>query len=233
MPTKCKQPIINLVDQVTMTPINSNETFDYINNFLVEIGPKLARNFKEDWNDEVVTDIDNEMDGMTISEGVLMKIILDINTSKSSAIGHVSARVLKDSFLVLVPQLLHMYHQCLRLNMFPDSWKLADIIPLHKPGDPMDENNLRPIPPLPLPGTVLEVIVHAKITTHLEKNNLLISEQSSFRKGKSTIHTFANFTDDVMLELNDNKYVIAAVDFKKTFETVNHDILLKKLLLVI
>ena len=113
MPTKCKQPTINLVDQVTQILINSNETSDYINNFVVEIGPKLARNFKEDWIDEVVTDIDNEMDGMTISEEVLMKVIVDINTSKSSAIEHVSARVLKDSFLVLVPQLLHMYQQCL------------------------------------------------------------------------------------------------------------------------
>ena len=173
MPIKCKQPTINLVDQVTMIPINSNETSDYIYNSFVEIGPNFARNFKEDWNDEVVTDIDNEMDGMTISEEVLMKIIVDINTSKSSAIGHVSARVLKDSFLVLVPQLLHMYHQCLRLNIFPDSWKLTDIIPLHKPGDPMDENNLRPIPPLPLPGKVLEMIVHAKITTHLEKKQFI------------------------------------------------------------
>ena len=33
MPTKSKQPTINLVDQVTKIPINSNETSDYINNF--------------------------------------------------------------------------------------------------------------------------------------------------------------------------------------------------------
>ena len=230
MPTKSKQPTINLVDQVTKIPINSNETSDYINNFFVEIGSKLARNFKEDWIDEVVTDIDNKMDGMTISEEVLMKIIVDINTSKSSAIEHVSALVLKDSFLVLVPQLLHMYQQCLRLNIFPDSWKLANIIPLQKPFDPTDVNNLRPISLLPLPGKILEKIVHAQITTHLENNNLLISEQGGFRKGKSTIHTIANFTDDVMLELNENNYTIAAfVDFKKAFDTVNHDILLKKL----
>ena len=72
--------------------------------------------------------------------------------------------------------------------------------------------------------------MHAQTTTHLENNNLLISEQGGFCKEKSTIHTIANFTDDDMLELNDNKYTITAfVNFKKAFDTVNHDILLKKL----
>ena len=59
-----------------------------------------------------------------------------------------------DAFLVLIPQLLHMYSQCLRLIIFPDCWKLANII--QKPGDPTDVNNLRPISLLPLPGKVLE-----------------------------------------------------------------------------
>ena len=94
-----------------------------------------------------------------------------------------------------------MYNQCFRLNIFPDLWKLANVIPLQKPGDPTDVNNLRPISLLPLPGKILEKLLHAKISAHLENNNLLISEQGGFRKGKSTIHTIANFTDDIMLQL--------------------------------
>ena len=169
MPTKNKQPTINLVDQETKTPINTNEVSDYINQFFVGIGPQLARSFDTDWVDEVVTNVVTEMEGMTVTEEMLRKIIVDINISKSSAIENVSTRVLKDSFVVLIPQLLHMYQQCLRLNIFPDSWKQANIIPLQKPGDPTDVSNLRPISLLPLPGKILEKIVHAQISTHLEK----------------------------------------------------------------
>ena len=230
MPSKCYQSTINLVDQETKTPVNSTEVPNFINEFFVGIGPKLALNFGTEWIDEINTVVDIEMESVIVTEESLRKLIIEINVSKSSAIDNISSRVLKDAFLVLIPQLLHMYNQCFRLNIFPDLWKLANVIPLQKPGDPTDVNNLRPISLLPLPGKILEKLLHAKISAHLENNNLLISEQGGFRKGKSTIHTIANFTDDIMLQLNSNNYTIAAfVDFKKAFDTVDHGILLKKL----
>ena len=230
MPTKDKQATINLIDQETLEPVLDTALPDYINNFFVGIGPKLACNFDDDWIDEVEVDPIDTMTALYINEDMLMKLIADINVHKSSAIDNVSSRVLKDAFMVLVPQLLYMYNQCLRLNVFPDSWKIANIVPLQKPGNPADVNNLRPISLLPLPGKLLEKIVHSQMSTFLENNDLLISEQGGFRKGKSTIHTIAQFTDDILLQLNDNNFTIAAfIDFKKAFDTVDHSILLRKL----
>ena len=230
MPSKCKQSSINLVDQESKIPIAKNEVSDYINKYFVGIGPKLAKSFDEEWLDNINTEVNDKMGSLIVTEEILSKIISDINVSKSSAIENISSRVLRDSFLVLIPQLLHLYNQCIRLNIFPDSWKLANVIPLQKPGDPTDVSNLRPISLLPLPGKIFEKIIHMQLSTHLENNNLLITEQGGFRKGKSTIHTIAKFSDDIMLQLNDSNYTIAAfVDFKKAFDTVDHGILLKKL----
>ena len=230
MPTNNKQPTINLIDQESEQPIHNDLLPNYINDFFVEIGPKLAQNFVNDWVDEVDIETDINMNPLSVTEEMLTKIISDINVNKSSAIDNVSARVLKDALMSLLPQAFYMFNQCLRLNIFPDSWKIANIIPLQKPGNKSDPNNLRPISLLPLPGKILEKIVHMQLSEHLENNDLLISEQGGFRKGKSTIHTIAKFTDDIMLQLNDNNYTIAAfVDFKKAFDTVDHGILLMKL----
>ena len=51
-----------------------------------------------------------------------------------------------------------------------------------------------------------------------------------FRKGKSTIGTIADLTDDILLGINDKEYTLASfIDFKKAFDTINHKILLQKL----
>ena len=107
--------------------------------------------------------------------------------------------------------------------MFPDSWKIANVIPLQKSGNPADVNNLRPISLLPLPGKILERIVHSQLSTFLENNDLLLTEQGGFHKGKSTIDTVAKFTDDLLLGLNEKEYAIAAfIDLKKAFDTVSN-----------
>ena len=54
--------------------------------------------------------------------------------------------------------------------------------------------------------------------------------QNGFRKGKSTIGTVAELTDDILFGINNKKYTIAAfTDLRKAFDTVSHDILGNKL----
>ena len=230
MPSKDKQSMIKLIDQETSEPIPNTDLSSYINGFFVNIGSKLSECFDKNWHDDLTNYCDNEMADLVIDVYTLGQIINDIDIYKSSAIKDISSEVLKDAFLTLLPQLVYMYTQCLRLNVFPDSWKVANVIPLQKTGDPSDVNNLRPISLLPLPGKILERIVHSQISTFLENNELFLNEQGGFRKGKSTIDTVAKFTDDILLGINEKEYTLAAfIDLKKAFDTVNHEILIKKL----
>ena len=49
-------------------------------------------------------------------------------------------------------------------------------------------------------------------------------------KGKSTISTVADLTDDILLGMNNKEYTLASfIDLKKAFDTINHEILLQKL----
>ena len=71
------------------------------------------------------------------------------------------------------------------------------MIPLQNRGDHTDVNNLRPICLLPLLGKILERIVHRQLICYIENKNRIGIHQGGFRKGKSTVESVANFTEDI------------------------------------
>ena len=73
-------------------------------------------------------------------------------------------------------------------------------------------------------------IAHTLINGHVENLNLLNQNQGGFRKKRSTISTTAKFTDDILLGINEKQHTGASfIDLKKAFDTINHQILIKKL----
>ena len=87
-----------------------------------------------------------------------------------------------------------------------------------------------PVSLLPLPGKLAERIVHTHISSFVEQRGLLNQNQGGFRKNRSTISTTAKFIDDILLGMNEKQYTEATfIDLKKAFDTINHQILIKKL----
>ena len=149
---------LRLVDKNDNSEVDVSKTADYINSFFVNIGPNLARLFTEPW----VTDMartNMELPSMVTNEDEVKKLVKEINIYKSSAIKNLSSKLLKPAFLVIIPQLTHLFNLCLQLGIFPESWKTATVIPLKKDGDKSDVGNLRPISLLPLPGKLLERVI--------------------------------------------------------------------------
>ena len=62
-----------------------------------------------------------------------------------------------------------LYNLSLSQGIVPSSWKIATIISLPKEGDLKDVNNYRPVSLLPLPGNILEKLVHSRVMKHLEE----------------------------------------------------------------
>ena len=150
----------------------------------------------------------------------------DINPIKSSGMDLLSSKLCKDAFMVLTHQLTHMFNCSLGSTVFQDKWKVAKILPLFKGGDRENVNNYRPVSLLPLPGKLLEKIVHKRISEFWEANNILSNNQGGFRKGHSTAATIADLTDDIFQQINHGNTTLAAfMDLRKAFDTVNLEIL--------
>ena len=115
-------------------------------------------------------------------------------------------------------------------GIFPEAWKCAKVTPLYKGGDRHTVGHYRPVSLLPLPSKIIEKIVHNRLSVFFYDNNVLDPKQGGFRKGHSTIETIANFTNDVFNGINNGVLTTACfIDMAKAFDTVNHEILCKKL----
>lgn len=74
-------------------------------------------------------------------------------------------------------EVLRLYNKCWENGYFPKEWKLAKLFVLYKGGgkDKQESNSYRPISLLPVLGKLLERLVGARLTQHLEQNNKLVS----------------------------------------------------------
>ena len=104
------------------------------------------------------------------------------------------------------------------------------VTPLKKEGFANDVSGLRPISLLPLPGKILEKLLHVQLYNYKDENNILSTNQGGFRPKHSTNSTIAQFTDYIYTNINNNHITQSIFkDFSKAFDTINYEILQEKL----
>ena len=123
-----------------------------------------------------------------------------------------------------------LFNTSLVTSQFPDSWKLARVIPIFKEGDKTEKSNYRPISVLPVISRLFERLVANQLYQHMNDNGYFSSEQSGFLRLHSTVTCLLKNTDDWYNGLDLGKLVgLVFIDLKKAFDTVDHDILCQKL----
>ena len=114
--------------------------------------------------------------------------------------------------------------------MFPDSYKIAQVIPLFKGGDREDPNCYRPISLLPTISKILEKLLATRLIKFLTKYKILSKDQFGFRAKFSTEYAIVDIYDKLIKNLDEKKSSCAIfLDLAKAFDSVSHQILLCKL----
>ena len=111
-----------------------------------------------------------------------------------------------------------------------DPLKIACVTPVFKKGDRKIVSNYRPISVAHYLSKIIENLILIRLNKFLTEFNIIADDQFGFRAGKSTSDAIVRFLEFLYSSIDHNEYVIALfIDYQKAFDTVNREILLKKL----
>ena len=115
----------------------------------------------------------------------ITKILRRLKPDKASGLDQVPSRVLKECCAELASPLC-LFQLCFSEGTFPDQWKTAFVIPVHKRDSKADPTKYRPISLLSIISKVMEPLVNKQLQNHLLNNKLISSRQFGFRPHHST-----------------------------------------------
>ena len=67
---------------------------------------------------------------------------------------------------------------------------------------------------------------------YLESNQILSSTQHAYRRNHSTVTCLADLTDEIRRRDRNETVVVLGMDLSKAFDSINHNILMKKLAII-
>ena len=96
------------------------------------------------------------IDHITIENDEIISLIRKINPDKATGSDGISGQMLLlcDESIILPLQII--FTNILTTSIYPDMWKIANVTPIYKKGDPLECNNYRPISLLSNVGKVIE-----------------------------------------------------------------------------
>ena len=212
----------------------SEDIADCFNRFFCNVGPKLADSIKgpegKSYKDYLKQNILSTFAFTTVDTDYVIKMIAELKSKSSFGHDGISSILLKKVSPEISKVLTCIINQSLVTGIFPNSLKVAKISPIYKKEDPHQTDNYRPISLLPVISKVFEKVVFKQVYEYFNVNNLLYKSQYGFRKKHSTDLAGLEFNDKIVNHLDESKLPLAIfLDLSKAFDTIDHDILIRKL----
>ena len=158
------------------------------------------------------------------------EMINSLESKTSKDIYNFSTSLIKFVSKELSAPLCHIFNLSTKTGVFPKSYKISRVVPIHKAGPTDDLNNYRPISCLPTFSKILERIVAKQLVSFLNENSLIYKYQFGFQSKHSTLHPLMHITKFITEAMNNNEFAVALyLDLQKAFDLINHDILIQKL----
>lgn len=161
----------------------------------------------------------------------LVKEIGKMDPKKSPGYDLITQSVLKELPKKCLIFITILFNAILRLNHFPDLWKVSQIIMVHKPGKPAsDVTSYRPISLTPVLSKLWERIFLTRLQSCLDTADIVPHHQFGFRKNHSTIEQMHRVYNTIRSGLENKEYCSAAfLDVQQAFDRVWHKGLLCKI----
>ena len=157
-------------------------------------------------------------------------IIHSLKINKSTGHDNVDAYFIRISCDLITPYLTQLCDFSFEFGLFPECLKIAKVVPIFKNGSKNDINNYRSISLLSNFSKIMEKLIASRLMNFLEQRCVLHENQYGFRKKMSTTHAILDVVNQISSNINKKKLTgLVFLDLKKAFDTVSHEILLRKL----
>ena len=167
------------------------------------------------------------IDNVTLSEEDIVAVIKNLDSNKAQGPDGIPVRLLKETAMQFAPSLRVLYNKSLNVDVLPDEWKLANVVPVHKHGEKSHVEHYRPISLLSIISKVLERCVFNNIKYHVYEQ--ISPYQSGFMPGKSCITQLVDVLERIGRELDRVKQIdVLYLDMSKAFDKVSHATLLHR-----
>ena len=204
---------------------NEKDKAELLNDYFVSISTVDQRNVPL-----LATKTQHTFEMITVSEHDVILALNEISQNKACGPDLVSPLILKQHRKVLAKPLSKLFNISLNTGIYPENWKLSNVIPIHKKGDRSLTSNYRPISLTSHIGKTFERIIHKYILQYMNENNLIYSHQSGFLPNHCTLYQLIEIYNTVVSNMDDGlstRFVFC--DMSKAFDKVWHEALLIKL----
>ena len=99
-----------------------------------------------------------------------------------------------------------LFNKSLRLKVYPESWKLAHVLPLFKKDDPSVTSNYRPVSLLSCVSKIFERVVFKHVYNFFHTNNLFYKYQAGFLPGHSTVYQLLETYHTIVKSIDEGQY---------------------------
>jgi len=152
---------------------------------------------------------------------------LKLKSSHLNSLPNIVYKYCSDSISPIIAKLFNM---SVSSGIFPTCLKIARVVPIHKSGDKSLPGNYRPISTLSVLSKCFERLMRDQLLYFLHSKNILSKYQFGFRENSNTTDAILEFLDGAYHALDHKHSVISVfLDFSKAFDTVPHDIMIRKL----
>ena len=210
--------------------IIANNFNEYFTNIGEELASKITDPVGKSHTDYLHSPCESRLNFTTVNENVVAKIIESLKTKSSCGDDGLSTKLLKEIKNEICSSITLIVNQMITTGIFPDSLKIAKIIPIFKKDDIEIIENYRPISILPAISKIFEKILSLQIHEYFQSKHLYYEYQYGFIKNRSTEQAALELIDRVITEIDKGEIPFNIyIDLSKAFDTLDHAILMDKL----